>query len=81
MKNCEECNKKLSFLEGYQHPTLGKKVQVCGNCFDTVTASVEKWAEFVVSNPLPSDSYRDRSVRNISLPAFYRKPCEQPKAV
>lgn len=47
MVECEECGKKLGFLEGYCHPTLGRKHLVCSGCFDIVTESVEKWREFI----------------------------------
>jgi hypothetical protein len=50
MKRCEECGKKLGILEGYQHPTLGKKLLLCNPCFDQVSDSVAKWREFILSN-------------------------------
>jgi len=50
MVECIECGKKLGFLEGYCHPTMGKKHHLCSPCFDQVSDSVEKWREFVMSN-------------------------------
>lgn len=50
MVKCEECAKKLGLLEGYQHPTMGKKHLLCSNCFDQVSESVAKWGRFVQSN-------------------------------
>jgi len=48
MKECVECNKKLGIIEGYRHPTMGKDYLLCGNCFDTVSASVDGWSEFIL---------------------------------
>jgi hypothetical protein len=47
MKECVECGKKLGIIEGYHHPTMGKDYQLCSNCFDNVSESVEKWSEFI----------------------------------
>ena len=47
MKECVECRKKLGIIEGYRHPTMGKDYLLCGNCFDTVLESVEKYREFI----------------------------------
>jgi hypothetical protein len=47
MKGCMECGKKLGVIEGYRHPTMGKDYLLCSNCFDTVSASVEKYMEFI----------------------------------
>ena len=49
MVECEECGKKLGILEGYQHPTLGRKHLVCSPCFEQVEESVAKWREFILS--------------------------------
>ena len=50
MKKCEECGKGLKFIEGYRHPTLGKKHLLCSPCFDQVSESVARWSEFVQAN-------------------------------
>lgn len=50
MKDCEECGKKLGMLEGYRHPTMGKKHLLCSPCFDQVSDSVARWGEFVRNN-------------------------------
>ena len=50
MKECEECGTKLGILEGYRHPTMGKKHLLCSPCFDQVSESVATWAEFVRTN-------------------------------
>jgi len=47
MHECIECGKKLGFIEGYRHPVMGKDYLVCRNCFDTISASVEKYQEFI----------------------------------
>ena len=47
MKECIDCGKKLGIVEGYCHPTKGKDYVLCSNCFDTVSASVEKYREFI----------------------------------
>jgi hypothetical protein len=50
MKKCEECGKTLGIFQGYRHPTLGKRLHLCSNCFDYVNESVTKWGEFILSN-------------------------------
>ena len=47
MEKCNECGKKLGFMGGYKHPTLGRKHHLCSTCFDTVTESVKKYKEFI----------------------------------
>jgi hypothetical protein len=42
-----ECGKKLGIIKGYRHPTMGKDYLLCSKCFDTVSASVEKWSKFI----------------------------------
>ena len=37
-------------LEGYRHPTMGKKHLLCSNCYDQVSESVAMWGKFVMSN-------------------------------
>ena len=56
MVDCEECNKKLGILEGYRHPALGSGFLVCGNCFDKIDESMEKWREFCLSNSFNAES-------------------------
>jgi len=50
MAECEECGKKLGMLEGYRHPTMGKKHHLCNPCFNEVSESVASWREFVLAN-------------------------------
>ena len=50
MIDCEECGKNLGILEGYHHPTLGKKHLLCITCFDTVSVSVDNCKTFVNAN-------------------------------
>ena len=50
MKECEECGKTLGIFEGYKHPTMGKKHNLCSPCYDQVNKSVEEWKKFVVAN-------------------------------
>ena len=40
MKFCEECGKKLGIFSGYNHPILGKKSYVCGDCFHSEADSL-----------------------------------------
>ena len=47
MKVCVECGKHLGIIEGYRHPTMGKDGLLCGNCFDTVFESVERYRKFI----------------------------------
>jgi hypothetical protein len=56
MVDCEECDKKLGILQGYHHPALGTRFLVCGNCFDKVDESMEKWREFCLSNSFNAES-------------------------
>jgi hypothetical protein len=56
MVKCEECNKKLSILQGYRHPALGKSFLVCGSCFNKVDKSMEKWKVFCLSNSFNAKS-------------------------
>ena len=66
MKECEECGKKLGIVEGYQHPTMGRKHLVCSNCFDQVSESVEKWAEFVKTNSININNLEQSSVNDVN---------------
>jgi hypothetical protein len=50
MKFCEECGEKIGFLSGYNHPILGKKSIVCGDCFIHIDKDLTLWREFVLSN-------------------------------
>ena len=59
MIECEECGTKLGILEGYRHPTMGKKHLLCSPCFDQISESVAKWGEFVSTN-----SFKLRSSKN-----------------
>ena len=63
MKNCEECGKKLGFLEGYRHPILGWDHLLCRHCFDKVSESVERWREAV----LPYVGFFNKDSSNGSL--------------
>jgi hypothetical protein len=72
MKRCEECGKELGFLEGYHHPTMGKDVLVCTNCFGIVDDSVTKWREAVLEyidffNNKPSKHKEQIGFNNVSI--------------
>jgi hypothetical protein len=56
MVSCEECGKKLGIMEGYCHPTMGKKHHLCSPCYDQVSDSVAKWREFVLSNSFKANA-------------------------
>jgi len=64
MKKCKECGRKLGIVEGYQHPTLGKKHIVCSSCFDKISESVEKWTDFVLNNSLDLNSLMEYAKKN-----------------
>ena len=56
MIKCEECSKKLGIIQGYRHPALGKRFLVCGNCFNKVNNSMEKWRVFCRSDLFNAES-------------------------
>ena len=56
MTICEKCSKKLGIIEGFRHPTLGKKHLLCSPCYDKVSESVESWSNFVLSNAFIKES-------------------------
>lgn len=64
MKVCEECSKKLGVFEGYQHPTMGKKHNLCSPCFDQVSESVARWGEFVRTNAFDMNVPKNNSQLN-----------------
>ena len=49
-------NKKLGILQGYNHPALGKRFLVCGNCFDKVKGDLEGWSKFCLSDSFNIES-------------------------
>ena len=56
MKFCEECGKKFSMFSRYNHPVLGKKSIICGNCFNSIDETLTLWREFVLSNSFKNES-------------------------
>ena len=56
MVNCEECDKKLGFLQGYRHPALGTRFLVCRKCFCIIDEDMERWRKFYLSNSFDVDS-------------------------
>jgi hypothetical protein len=73
MEKCEECGKNLGFLEGYRHPTLGKKHHLCGPCFNQVSESVARWGEFVLANSFNLKTSEKRlNVNWKKFPSFSR---------
>ncbi len=50
MNFCEECGKKFGIFSGYNHPVLGKKSIVCGDCFSNIDTTLTLWRKFVLSN-------------------------------
>ena len=70
MVECEECGKKLGIIEGYNHPALGRRFLVCGNCFVKVDESMKKWRDFCHSNSFNVESSKvkiqDEWNKNIS---------------
>ena len=64
MKDCKECGKKLGVMEGYRHPTMGKKHHLCSPCFDQVSESVAQWGEFVRTNAFNMNASQSNSQLN-----------------
>ncbi len=64
MIECEECGKKLGIMEGYKHPTMGKKHHLCSPCFDQVSESVARWGEFVNTNSFNIAASKSNSMIN-----------------
>jgi len=56
MKFCEECGEKIGLLSRYNHPVLGKKSIVCGDCFAIIDKDLTLWREFVLSNSFNKDA-------------------------
>jgi len=56
MVKCEECRKKLGIIQGYNHPALGPRFLVCGNCFDKIEESMKKWRVFCLSDSFNAKS-------------------------
>ena len=56
MVECEECDKKLGILQGYQHPALGKKFLVCGKCFNKIDSDMGRWNKFCLSDSFNIES-------------------------
>ena len=50
MVNCNECEKKLGRLNGYNHPALGKRFLVCGKCYTKVEEDMIRWSKFCLSD-------------------------------
>jgi hypothetical protein len=53
---CFNCGKKLTIFEEYYHPTLGRQVLLCGECFDKVWDSETRWGRFVIWNSFNPDA-------------------------
>lgn len=49
-KGCSNCGKRLTLLDGYCHPTLGKDVLLCWDCYEKVWESVVRWERFIAWN-------------------------------
>ena len=49
MSICYECKKKLRFWEGYRHPTKGKDIIICGECYDKLAESMQKYQSFIIT--------------------------------
>ena len=56
MVDCEECDKKLGILQGYQHPVLGKRILVCGECFNKIDEDMRRWNKFCLSDSFNAES-------------------------
>ena len=60
---CFQCGKKLTLLKEYYHPTLGRHVLLCGECFENVWDSETRWGRFVIWNSFnpstPDPTYTD----------------------
>jgi hypothetical protein len=67
MVECVECGKKLGIMQGYKHPTMGKKHHLCSPCFDQVSESVAKWKDFVLGNSFNNNQ------SNINIEQVWKK--------
>jgi hypothetical protein len=50
MLKCAECSEKIGLLQGYNHPTLGKRYILCDSCYLKISGSLEKWKNFIIVN-------------------------------
>jgi hypothetical protein len=77
MVKCEECDKKLSILQGYRHPALGKRFLVCRKCFCKIDEDMQRWRKFYLSNSFNAESPRidiqDAWNKNISNDPLLQK--------
>ena len=64
MLKCEECGKKIGIFGSYRHPTMGKKHNLCSNCFDDVNESVIKWREFILQNSFNNNTLKNNIENN-----------------
>jgi hypothetical protein len=67
-RECIECGKNLSLLEGYRHPTLGNDYLLCYECFVNVMASVKRWGRFVLWNSFNPESPDPTYIDNFPFP-------------
>ncbi|PNX53567.1 MAG: hypothetical protein BV458_03830 [Thermoplasmata archaeon M9B2D] len=55
-KICYICGKKIDFLSGYYHPTLGKHFIICEDCYNIEQKSVDQWGRFILWNSFNPES-------------------------
>jgi hypothetical protein len=67
-RECIECGKHLSIIEGYRHPTLGNEYLLCYECYVKVRVSVERWGRFVLWNSFNPDSPDPTYINNFPFP-------------
>jgi hypothetical protein len=58
MKFCEECGEKISIFSGYNHPFLGKKSIICGDCFNSIDEELTLWRNLVLSNSFNNEFHK-----------------------
>jgi hypothetical protein len=60
MKKCCECGKELKLWKGYFHPSIGKKEQVCRQCFNFIEESLKNFSKYLSKESSnKSDEFRD----------------------
>jgi hypothetical protein len=72
-RECINCGKKLAVLEGYRHPTLGKNVYLCWDCYQKVWESVVRWERFIVWNSFDPEAPDPTFIDNFPFPYKVKK--------
>jgi hypothetical protein len=79
-RECINCGKKLAVLEGYRHPTLGRNVFLCWDCYQKVWESVVRWERFIAWNSFDPAAPDPTFIDNFPFP-YREKKIRQKKIV